>query len=139
MAIDVFVDANVLVFALGGTHVHRSSCRALLRAAESGRVRLHGSVEAIQECSFHRLRRTQRERALAETGALRRLVRVHAFDEAVLDRALGLLAMTPIRGRDAVHAATALNAGFDHIVTTEADFAVVPGLRVVTPAEALTG
>lgn len=62
---------------------------------------------------------------------------LHTFDAAVLDRALELMAVAPIRGRDAVHAATALLAGFDHIVTVDADVVAVPGLRTLTPREVL--
>ena len=52
-------------------------------------------------------------------------------------KALDLTATTRIGGRDAVHAATALLAGFDAVVSPDRDFAVVEGLRRLDPAEAL--
>ncbi|GAB96796.1 hypothetical protein KILIM_049_00140 [Kineosphaera limosa NBRC 100340] len=43
------------------------------------------------------------------------------------------------RGRDAVHAATALAADFSAIVSCDADFDDIPGLRRLEPEEALEG
>ena len=53
----------------------------------------------------------------------------------VLLRARRLIDATQVRGRDAIHAATALGAGFDTIVTTDRDFGSIPGLRRLDPAE----
>ncbi len=60
-----------------------------------------------------------------------------AFHDDVLGQALSLIELTTISGRVAVHAATALKAGFTSIVTTDNDFASVPGLRPITPESAL--
>lgn len=73
--------------------------------------------------------------AVAEARRLRDMAVVHPFDERVLDKALELIDSTSIRGRDAVHAATAMLAGFDEIVSVDRDFDHVPGLRRVSPGE----
>lgn len=57
------------------------------------------------------------------------------MDDDVIDRALDLVATTPARGRDAFIAATALEAGFDRVVTTDARFVAVPGLEPVHPRD----
>ena len=44
------------------------------------------------------------------------------------------MATGPVRGRDAVHAATALLAGFTEIVSADKDLGSVPGLRRLDPA-----
>jgi predicted nucleic acid-binding protein len=44
---------------------------------------------------------------------------------------------TSLQGRDAIAAATALNQAMAVIVTTDADFAQIPGLQAVTPTQAL--
>ncbi len=59
---------------------------------------------------------------------------VHAFDEAVTDRTVDLVERSTIAGRDAVHAATALEAGFTEIVSLDRDFDRVPGLTRREPA-----
>ncbi|ANS79853.1 hypothetical protein SGUI_2457 [Serinicoccus hydrothermalis] len=96
---------------------------------------MHASAEAVQEFLFHRLRRGDREGAVAQTRAMMDALVLHPVDATVLERALQLVITTPLRGRDAVHAATALLAGFEEIVTTDDDF-VGCGLRPVPPAEA---
>jgi predicted nucleic acid-binding protein len=60
------------------------------------------------------------------------------FDELVLSRAIGLVRDTEaVRGRDAVHAATALVHGIERVVSTDPAFDRVPGLSRWTPAQAL--
>jgi len=60
---------------------------------------------------------------------------LHTFDDEVLTRALDLAGNSELGGRDAVHAATALTAGFEEIVSADRDFDAVPGLRRIAPAE----
>ena len=63
------------------------------------------------------------------------MVVLHRFDEGVLQTAISLVATSTVRGRDAVHAATAIRAGFDAIVTTDSDFDGIPGLRRIDPRD----
>ncbi|MDR2454519.1 MAG: PIN domain-containing protein, partial [Bifidobacteriaceae bacterium] len=61
-----------------------------------------------------------------------------AFDARVLDVALELVrADDAVRGRDAVHAATAIAHGIGLIASTDPAFGAVPGLTRLTPAQAL--
>ena len=133
----LFVDSNVLLHAAGGPHAHRQPSRRLLTAVQAGDVQLHLSVEAIQEFVHHRMRRSSTAEAVAAARAVRESSILHAFDDEVLGQALSLIELTSIRGRDAVHAATALSAGFTSIVTTDSDFISVPGLRALSPETAL--
>ena len=48
---------------------------------------------------------------------------------------IDLVESTGLRGRDALHAASALEAGFDTIVTPDRGFLAVSGLRVVRPSD----
>ena len=133
----VFLDASVLLLALGGESVVKRTSMQLIAVATEGRCALHLSVEAVQEVVFHRMRRTDRARALLQGREIAALAVVHPFDEDVLRRSLLLVETTAIRGRDAVHAATAMAHGFDAIVTTDRDFETVPGLEVLDPAAVL--
>lgn len=132
----LFLDTSVLLLAVGGDHPERSACRDIVTAIHAGQIDAHASVEAVQEYVHHRRRRSART-AVQEAVSLRRMLTLHAFDEDVLDDALTLMATSAVRGRDAVHAATALRHRFDEIVSADRDFDNVQGLTRVDPAEAL--
>ena len=123
----------MLLLALGGEHPQREPCRTLLAAAATGRAEIHLSVEAGQEILFHRLRIAGRDRALEEFALIDRLVHWHDFTSAVLTRSVDLIRDGSIRGRDAVHAASALHAGFVEFVSPDRDFDLVPGLNRLDP------
>ena len=119
----VLVDTSVFAYALGGEHPQREPCRAFLR--ESQGLELHASVEMVQELTFHRLRKTDSVTAVEQGRLAGRTCVLHAFDERVLDAALGLIRDGTVRGRDAVHAATAMLAGIPTIVSTDPAFDAV--------------
>lgn len=129
----LFLDPSVLLLAVGGEHPDRPACRELLAAAGSGRVALHVSVEGGQEFLFHRLRIAGRERAVREFDQVERLAVWHPFDLDILRASRDLVSRGHARGRDAVHAATALAAGFAAIVSTDRDFDGIPGLARIAP------
>ncbi|USQ79261.1 type II toxin-antitoxin system VapC family toxin [Ornithinimicrobium faecis] len=131
----VFVDTSVFLLAQGSPHPLREGARQFLSRCHEAGVSIHVSVEALQEFTFHRMRARPRQQVLAEAATLRRGVVVHAFDELVLDAMLALLEGSELRGRDAVHAATATVAGFDRLVTADRDFVAVPGLTAVRPED----
>ncbi len=135
----LFIDTTVPLYAVGGPHRHKAACVAVLRAATSGQVHLHASAELVQEFLYHRLRRTSRSEAVAQARDVVTLLTLYPVDELVVDRMLAVVSADAVGGRDAVHAATALGAGFDRIVTTDSDFDAVTGLRVVAPGDALVG
>ncbi len=89
----------------------------------------------IQEVVHHRLRRTG-DRSIAsadgrDTAALCTLLN---FDREVLDLSLDLIERIPtIRGRDAVHAATALAYGIETIISPDRAFDGIPGLTRLDP------
>lgn len=130
---DVFLDANVPLLAAGGDHPLRAPCRSVIDAISSGRVRGHLTTEAVQEFVFHRRRRGD-DNAVRAARELREMCTVHPFDTQVLDRALDLMEHSGLRGRDAVHAAAALQAGFSEILSADPDFADVPGLSRLDPS-----
>lgn len=130
-----FVDTSVLLLASGGADPRRAECQDFLRRCTAPDVRIHVSAEAVQEFVLHRMRRVERRTALAETERIRSASTVHPFDGPVIDHMLHLLVVTGLRGRDAVHAATAILARFDEIVSTDSDFDGIPGLSRVGPAQ----
>lgn len=133
----LFIDTTVLAYAIGGPHEHREPCRRLIEHAATGEVQLHASVEALAELTFHQLRRGPRADALRAARIAQTMLELHPFDENVLTEALRLMDRSALRSRDAVHAATALGAGFSAIVTTDKSFARLPGLRADDPRTVL--
>ncbi|MDO5494469.1 MAG: type II toxin-antitoxin system VapC family toxin [bacterium] len=132
----VFVETSVLLLAVGGDHPLRAASRRVVAAAEEGMVRLHMSVEGGQEFLFHRMRRSSAPEAIEQVKQRHRRLGWHPFDVEGLHRAPAHLAPGAVRGRAAVHAATALVAGFDEIVSSDTDFDGIPGLVRLDPATA---
>ncbi|WP_163544468.1 type II toxin-antitoxin system VapC family toxin [Occultella kanbiaonis] len=129
------VDTAVFAYALGLPHERRDACRRIVELAAEGEVELHASVEMVQELLHHRMRRTQREAAVRQARAVADLCVLHPFDAAVLARALDLVSRTSLRGRDAVHAATATVNGIARLLSSDPDFDGVPGLVRVDPGD----
>jgi predicted nucleic acid-binding protein len=134
------VDAAVFAYALGAAHPMKQVCQAVLSAAGAGVIELHASTEMVQELLFHRMRKTDRQTAAHQARDAATVCVLHDFNPPVLYRSIELVAASKtLGGRDAVHAATALQHGLDTILSPDRDFDVVAGLRRVDPADALAG
>jgi len=133
----VWLDSNVVLYALGASHPERAACAAILDAANRGDLEIHVSGELIQEVVFHRMRIGSKVAAVSFGRVMMRSFAVYPIDNTVLSRHLELISATDIRGRDAIHAATALENGFTEIVSADPDFTSIPGLTVLRPSEFL--
>jgi predicted nucleic acid-binding protein len=93
------------------------------------------SVEMIQEVLHHRLRKTSdRNQAVTQARDVATLMTLLPFDVRILDESLQLISAHPvIRGRDAVHAATAVAHGIPEIISPDPAFDGIPGLRRTFP------
>lgn len=131
------VDSAVVVYALGADSPWRQSCRRLLVQAGQQHFRAYASVEMIQELVHHRLRRSGDRVASVKQGRYASsLFTLLNFDRDVLELSLDLIERVPtIRGRDAVHAATALAYGIDTIISPDRAFDGIPGLIRLDPIE----
>ena len=129
------IDTNVFLYARGKDHEYRESCRAVLRSGAEGLIRLEASVELVQEFTHVLLRRgVDRAVAVTETEEVRAQCLLHAFDEQVLRQTLAVLRDHHRIGvRDAVHAATALSAGIERVITVDRVFDAIDGLARVDP------
>ncbi|MFT4228791.1 MAG: type II toxin-antitoxin system VapC family toxin [Microbacterium sp.] len=130
----VLIDAAVPLHAVGEPGPRHTASQRLLARLASGKGRAYASTEMIQEFGHHRLRRTgDRVRATREARYLSSLVVLLDFDREVLDLSLELIERTGIRGRDAVHAATALAYGIGKIASPDPAFDGIPGLTRIDP------
>lgn len=131
----VLLDSVVPILAFGGDHPLRTPCRELIRNPARHGLVLTASTELIQEFTFHRLRRLPAVQAAQDSRDLLATVGAFSFDLTVLDVMLQLIEHHAIRGRDAVHAATALVHGISTIVSTDSAFDAVPGLERIDPTQ----
>jgi predicted nucleic acid-binding protein len=132
----IVLDTTVLVYAVGGEHELRDSCRRLVDAVGGGVLAATTSVEVIQEFVHVRARRRDRADAAslgrAWTALLSPLLVVSREDVEV---GLGLFERHRELGAfGAVLAAATLAAGASALVSSDAAFSAVAGLRVVRPA-----
>lgn len=135
----VLIDASVALHAVGMPGARQEASRAFLERTARGSGRAYASTEMIQEFVHHRLRRTgDRVRAVAEAREVMASVIILNFDREVLDLSLELIERIGIRGRDAVHAATALAYGIEKIASSDPAFDAVPGIRRIDPLVAAT-
>jgi len=133
----VLIDAAVPLHAVGGSVRERTLARAFLDRLVVDGHRMYASAEMIQEFAFHRLRRGgDRGRAVQETKDVMSLMTVLNVDREVLDLSLDLVERIGVRGRDAVHAATALVYGIPVIASPDPAFDGIPGLRRLDPLRA---
>lgn len=133
----VLIDTNVFLYARGRAHDYLEPCRAILRTAAEGSLRLEASVEVVQEFAHVLMRRgVDRMSAVIQAQEVSGQCLLHAFDEDVLACALTLVADHPTLGmRDAVHAATALGADIARVVSADPVFDRVQGIARVDPLD----
>ncbi len=132
------LDTAVFVYAVGADHPYRDPCRALLDPDALDAYGGEASVQAIQELLHQRTRRTSDRRAAADTAlAMAELCPLHDLTTADLRRGLRLFQQhASLSGRDALHAATALNRGIPTIISPDPDLDHIDGLQRVDPIAA---
>ena len=131
----IVVDTTVLVYAVGDDHPLREPCRALVEAVNGGDVSATTTVEAIQEfCDVRSRRRSRADAATLARSYAELFSPLLAVDADDLVDGLELFAKTDSLGAfDAVIAATARRRA-DGLVSADAAFSTVRGLRHLDPA-----
>ena len=131
----LFLDANILMYALGKPHLYREPCLKILAAIEADTIDVVTNTEVLQEILY-------RYRAVANPEEAERIFSLaRRLCEIVLpvrlrdvDLAAALLKRHPtIQVRDAIHAATMLHAGLPRILSTDRHFDAIKGIRRVDP------
>jgi predicted nucleic acid-binding protein len=115
-------DADVLIYAAVADHPLGMRVRALFpveRVEATGAVAGIGSVLLLPELLTKPLRDGANDE-LDELGALLGRLDLRPVDEATAELATALGAAYRLRAADAVHLATAVNAGADRFITNNA-------------------
>jgi uncharacterized protein len=133
----LFLDANIIMYALGGPHPLQQPCRKILEQTKSGILLLVSDTEVLQEI-LYRYFSIQRA-ALAESAykaVVEMCLEIFPVSLPAMDRALELLGNNPsITSRDAVHAAVMLHNGLRVIISTDAHFDRIPGIIRLDPSQ----
>ena len=126
----IFVDSNIPMYLIGGDHPNRDRARALLEVAVAARERLVTDVEAFQEI-LHRYVAINRRQAIEPAWTtLRKLAdEVFPIDFSDVDRARQLVLTSQLGARDALHAAVMQRREVNEILTFDAAFDRIPGIR----------
>jgi uncharacterized protein len=130
-------DTGVFIYALGGEHLYREPCRAILREMRGGQFAGEASVELIHEFSYVRGRRSEARRDAAESARdIADMCRLHVVEPSDIERALDLWSdHERLDMRDAIFAAQALNRNIDAILSPDRDFDGIPDLERIDPAD----
>jgi predicted nucleic acid-binding protein len=127
----IFVDSNVPMYLVGAPHPHKADSQRLLERCVAEQERLVTDAEVLQEI-LHRYAAIARRDAIAPAfEALLSVVdEVFPIELADVERARDvLLAAAQLSARDALHAAVMRRHGVEAILTFDAGFDVVPGIR----------
>jgi uncharacterized protein len=131
-------DTGVFIYALGGVHLYREPCRAVLRAMRDGQLAGEASIELIHEFTYVRGRKTMaRSDAASSARDIASTCPLHVVEPSDIERALGLWSdYERLDMRDAIFAAQALNRDIDAILSPDSDFDDIPGLERIDPMNA---
>lgn len=131
----IVLDTTVLVYAVGTEHDFRDPCHQLIRAIANGTILATTTIEVIQEFTHVRARRRDRKDA-AELARdyIELLSPLLIVEETDLREGLRLFEDgTGFGSFDAVLAAAARAAGAEALVSADAGFSSITGIRHVIP------
>lgn len=132
----VYLDTNVLVYAIGGDSPHREPCRAILRAVAERRVAGETSAYAVQEFVRQRRRRGDPEAVPRARSVMEVCTEVHPVDCAVLLDAIQTVERHPrLDIADAVHVATAAIHRIGRIVSADRGLDGIPDIQRIDPLD----
>ncbi|MFT4232975.1 MAG: type II toxin-antitoxin system VapC family toxin [Leucobacter sp.] len=134
----ILLDSNIAIYALNPDDPRSTACRQFISEVSKGKGQGYASVEMVQEVVFHRLRKTGDRKSSSHDGrALISSLIILDFNYEILDTSLKLVEQLPgMRGRDAVHAATALAYGIPVVASSDPAFDLVPGITRIDPTAA---
>jgi uncharacterized protein len=132
----VYLDTNVLVYAIGGDSPHRDPCRAILRAVAERRLVGETSAYTVQELVRQRRRRGDRQALVRARSAMDVCAELHPVDGGVLRGAIETVERYPrLDIADAVHIATAVAHGISTLVSADRGLDGIAGVERVDPLD----
>lgn len=131
-----FIDANLIMYSMGGGHPLRDPCREVFEKIRSGRIIVVTNTEVLQEILYRYF--SIRKPALGEMAyqsMVQICVEIFPVTRAETDKALEILkSHERITSRDAIHAATMINNGIKEILSIDPHFDLVREIKRIDPA-----
>jgi uncharacterized protein len=126
----ILIDSNVPMYLVGGDHPNRDRARDLLEIAIATRESLVTDAEAFQEILHRYVAINRREAIEPAWNALRRIVdEVYPIEIVDVERARRLVMSSRLTARDALHVAVMQRHDVPEIMSFDADFDRIPGIR----------
>ena len=127
----IYLDANVFVYAALNTQQVGDAARALLRDVQSGKVEAASSALSFDELTWAVKKNRAQEDSVAAGEAFLNMPRLKLVevDADLLASALKMMRQYSLDPRDSVHAASALDAGADVVVSADKHFDRVEEVR----------
>jgi predicted nucleic acid-binding protein len=133
----VYLDSNIVLYAIGEESRFRNPCRRLLQSVVNRDLVGETSVLTVQDVVHHRQRRGDVAPVAHGRDVLSICSVAHPLDTSVVRMALSLMDGRPGLGTaDAIHVATALAHGIETVISADADFDAVAGIERVDPLDA---
>jgi uncharacterized protein len=135
--VPALLDTNVPMYAAGAAHSYRDACRWIMTEVTQGRVLVAIDAEIIQEILYRYSALGRHGDAVTmATDLLTLIPTVYPVTEADVRTAVSLYAQYAgqgVRARDLIHAAVMLNNGLTEIISADAHFDRVAGIRRLDP------
>lgn len=136
-AATIFLDTNVFLYAVGAADPQQEPCRRIIRAVAAGRLDAATSSEVVQEILHVLARRGRADAVEVVRNALALFPDLLPVGAREMAEACDLLDAQPgLSVRDAVHAATMRSYEIDTIVSVDAHFDAIRGIRRLEPKAA---
>lgn len=132
----VYLDTNVLVYAVGGESPHRDSCREIVRAVAERRLTGETSTYTVQEFVRQRQRQGDSQAMARAREAIDFCSDLHPVDGTIIRRALEIVERYPkLDIADAVHVATASIHGVTTVISADRGLDGITEINRVDPLD----
>jgi len=132
-----FIDANLIMYSIGGPHPLREPCKKILEKIKSREILGVTNTEVLQEILYRYFsieRRTLGE--IAYRSMIEFCTDVFPVRVVDIDKALEILKrVNGITSRDAVHAATMIHNGIKEIISTDPHFDLIHEIKRIDPTK----
>ena len=133
----LFLDANLIMYSMGGSHPLREPCKKFLEKIKSREVFGVTNTEVLQEILYRYFsieRGTLGE--IAYQSMIEFCIDIFPVRVADTDKALEILKRVKgITSRDAVHAATMIHNGIGEIISTDPHFDLIHEIKRIDPTK----